>query len=208
MIRELQRCVAATAMLLAGCASIFTESAPLRYHALVVPPAPGTSGCAVRFGLRPVGIPGYVDRNEVIVDRRGSELVLSPDDLWAAPLKGEITRALGEALAVRWTGSRYVAHPWRFGETPPWSLQVVFERLDPEAGVLAVRARWALTVTADGSEIADGRADTQVGLESSGARATATAIGRAVGELADRIAVDVRTGLRPREVACGQAAAG
>jgi uncharacterized lipoprotein YmbA len=205
---------AGAAALVAGCAALLPESPPLRYHALAAGEAPRTLACDVRFGVRPVALPGYLDRDEILVERKGTEMVYAGSQVWASPLRAEVSRTLAAALAARWTGSRMVAYPWRFAEAPPWAVDAAFEQLDPVAGSLQVRARWSLVATdtgasaagsavaAGGTTVATGRLEARMPLTETGAAGTADALSRAVAELADRIAAEGRAALGTREPGC------
>jgi len=188
--------------LLVGCVSLLPAGAPVHYHALAPLPANAVAVCSVRIGVRPVAIPGYVDRAEVLIERRGTELVFSGTDVWAAPLRTEITRTLGEAVAARWSGARFVPHPWRFGEEPRWALDVAFETLDPASGMLTSRARWALLELPASKEIASGRSDERFPMPGADAAASANAISQAVAVLADQVATVGRAALAPHEPSC------
>lgn len=188
--------------LLAGCVSLLPAGAAVRYHALTRLPATEVATCAVRIGVRPVAIPGYVDRVEVLVERRGTELILSGTDVWAAPLRAELTRTVGESVAARWSGARFVPHPWRFGEEPTWILDVAFEELDPSGGQLTTRARWALLENSTSTEIVSGRFDERLAVSGADAAATVNGISQAVAVLSDRIAVAGRAALAAHESSC------
>lgn len=135
---------------LAGCVSL-GQSAPSRLYALELPPLTRSIDCPVSYSVRDLTLAGYLDRLEVVSDRRGNEIQASSSDLWAAPLKDELRRLISLTLSQRWQGSRTVAYPWRFQELPQIALNVSVERLEPSGRSFESLIRWQAFRPADGA---------------------------------------------------------
>ncbi|WP_158215435.1 PqiC family protein [Candidimonas nitroreducens] len=97
-------CVAAAAMLLAGCAA---PSANQYYTLAPEPasaPAPAPHGrLAYALSVQPVKIPAQVDRPQIVIGDSTRPAQLQPlnHSLWAAPLADEIRHALAGELSQR-----------------------------------------------------------------------------------------------------------
>lgn len=184
------------ALLLAGC-GLLPATQSSRLHALPYSEVTAVTRCAISFAIRDFRLAGHLDRAEVVTGRSGTRLELSPADLWAAPLKEELRRSLGRSLETRWTGSRQVNHPWRFGEGPELAVEVSVDRLEPEAGLLQARIRWqgwilpksAADSGADSKPITQGQFSRALTIDAGpAAQATAAAIARALDEFSAEVA--------------------
>ena len=127
-------------------------SAPVALVAL--PPAPAAevraSGAGAGTGasvlLRDVNLPGYLDGFPVVLDRKGSALIVSRDAEWAERPSMGVGRVLRDALAQRLGVSR-VLIPGD-GRIPDADLTVEFAALDPQEAALHLDARWFFSCTA------------------------------------------------------------
>jgi uncharacterized lipoprotein YmbA len=95
------------AVLLAACGS----SPPARFYTLAAPvPAAGTrtlDGPAITVG--PVSIPEAIDRPQMVTHRAANEVRVDEFARWAAPLRAEIGRVLGEHLSALRPDARIAA---------------------------------------------------------------------------------------------------
>lgn len=87
-------------LLIAGCAS----PEPSLYRLL---PRPGVQqrGGPGLLELRQVGVPGYLDRPEIVRAGEGPRLRSLPNERWAEPLGDLIGSVLGEDLTLRLPGT-------------------------------------------------------------------------------------------------------
>jgi uncharacterized lipoprotein YmbA len=123
--------------LLSSC-TVFPDSPAAKLYALDLPRGLKVGDCSLRFSLRDVQIPGYLDRPEVLLNVVGSRIDVSPLHLWAAPLTKEATRLTGLGLQERMGKSAMMPYPVRQFEKPDWLLTVVIQRF---------------VISADGSEM-------------------------------------------------------
>src|SRR5262249_18835193 len=94
--------------ILAGCSSVLAPRPdPSRFFALTAETGASSEGTAqnvaaaggLTYGVGPVSIPDYLDRNEICMRLSASELAYSPTDRWAAPLRVSIPTVLAQDLA-------------------------------------------------------------------------------------------------------------
>lgn len=114
----LRRCVSAAACAVAlvgahGCAS----TPDTRFYVLTpLPVAERPRDSASRpgplVGLRPVSLPGQLDRPQIVTRVGGNMLHLAEFDQWAAPLGDHFTRVLAENLAILIPAERVAVFPW------------------------------------------------------------------------------------------------
>ncbi len=177
---------------LSGC-NIFPPAPTAQLHTLLIAQTAQSQRCAVSFSVRDLRLAGYLDRAEILTDRTDSQVQVSSLNLWAAPIKDEIRRTVGTAINDRWTDSRLVSYPWRFGEMPAVALDLAIDQLEPVAGRLQVQARWQLlSLATPGRENSKliRHADFRQTLEvtPSGAMGTVAAINLALAALSNDIA--------------------
>jgi len=75
-------------------------SMPAAHRAEVQSPQPGTTRPIV-YGLGPIRLPAYLDRNEVATRVSPTEVTYSATDRWAAPLAATVSSVLVQILAIR-----------------------------------------------------------------------------------------------------------
>jgi uncharacterized lipoprotein YmbA len=109
--------------LLQGC-TVFPDAAPAKVYSLELLPALKSVKCDVRFAVREVSLPGFLDRAEIVLGRNESALDISSQHLWAAPLGKEMTRVISQGLSERLLGSSLMPYPIRQLEMPDLLLQV------------------------------------------------------------------------------------
>ncbi len=190
--------VLGTVALLGAC-NILPTVATSQLHSLLLAPPTVSQRCAVSFSVRDLRLAGYLDRAEIVTDRSDSRVQASSLNLWAAPIKDEARRTLGRAISERWTDSRLVAYPWRFGEMPALVLDIAIDQLEPVAGRLEVQARWQLlSLGAPGREnsrlVRNAVFRKSIDVTSADAGGTVAAINQALSLLSDDIAQSAASG--------------
>jgi ABC-type transport auxiliary lipoprotein component len=95
--------------------------------------------CPIKFSLRDVKIPGYLDRAEVLLNKVGSRVDLSASHLWAAPLSLELTRLLGQAINEQLGQSELLPYPLRQNERPEWLFHMEISRVDLDMRELSIQ---------------------------------------------------------------------
>jgi len=203
MLRPLPRIALLAACLapLAGCASLLAPKVPpTRYYVLSATPPPGGAGVApgsaadLTIGLGPVGVPGYLDRRELVTRVAPNRLEVAQLDLWGEPIGQNVKAVLAQDLASRLGGATVVVFPWNVGYAPDYRVRIDVARFEGTSdGDVVLAASWSVreerakrTVTRRESlitePVADGSAD-----------ATVAALSAALGALADEIASAIAT---------------
>lgn len=145
--------LALAAIMLSGCAALFTSDAPPpNYYvlrpAIVDASAPASVGGPV-LAIAPVQVPPYLSQKSIVTRSGANEVVLAPNDLWAGPLGDNITSVLAQDLSSIIPGNKVVVLPVSAGVPVDYEVRVEivsFERADD--GTLDLVARWM--VFADG----------------------------------------------------------
>jgi uncharacterized protein len=165
---------------LAGCA----VSDPTQFYALSreTPPRSSTASASIAMtgmdatsiggiGVGPVIMPGYLDRNQIVLRTGADKVEISTFHRWAEPLEDGIIRVLAEEIAARVPTERVVMFPWR--------------------GVVTLDTRWRI-LASNGSELGFRRSTVIQGVEGSGYEPMIAAMGRALGILGQEIAAEIR----------------
>lgn len=96
------------------------------------------------YGLGPIELPQYLDRDEVALRVSPAEVTYSQTDFWAEPLQTNLTQVLLQDLSALLGADRIVLYPWP--RTVPVSYQVLINVLNFErtaTGTL-LHARWTI----------------------------------------------------------------
>lgn len=183
--------VAMLAALLAGCASPLPPVTWLRLPAEVpgseVPPT-APVGREVWQLMAPVGLPGHLDRDALLVGTGGASLQPLGGVRWAEPLRDVVPRLLRQDLSRAW-GAPVWAAPLPPGVRPTRQLRVEFSALDVTADGRGVQlqARWSLADAQGATPPQVGEAAFVTPASGADADALAAAHRRAVQQLAQRI---------------------
>jgi uncharacterized lipoprotein YmbA len=116
--------------LLLGACTVFPEATPAKLYALDVPPMATQGPCKVRFAVRPVRLPGFLDRAEVVLADDNYQVKVSANHLWAAPLSNDMTRLVAQGLHELWGTSQLMPYPVRQAESPEWIITPEVRRLN------------------------------------------------------------------------------
>lgn len=123
----------AMAAALAGCVS----PNPVLYTLAAVPGTPQPIA-ARSVELRRIGIAGYLDRPEIVLEQAGFELRLAHNERWAEPTGTMIERVFTEDLVQRLPGTSVFAEEGAISTRPDLALEVDIQRLDADASGQAV----------------------------------------------------------------------
>jgi uncharacterized protein len=153
--------LAMSVSMLAGCSSVLAPQPDRsRFFALSAEPRAPSEGAAsvgLTYGLGPVRIPDYLDRNEICTRLSESELAYSPTDRWAAPLRSSMLTVLAQDLARQLPQGHVVTYPWP-GERVDYQIEVDVLRFEARAdGKSYLMARWAVRKGADGRTVVTAR---------------------------------------------------
>jgi uncharacterized lipoprotein YmbA len=102
-----------------------------------------TAPRGIIYGLGPIEMPEYLDRDELALRVSPAEVTYSPTDFWAEPLQTNLTRILLQDLSALLGADRIVLYPWP--RTVSVSYQVAINVLKFErtaTGEALLHARW------------------------------------------------------------------
>ncbi len=97
------------------------------------------------YGLGPIALPPYLDRNALALRVSPAEVTYSEADLWAEPLQTNLTRVVQQNLSALLGTDRIVLYPWP--RTVPVAYQIIVNVLHCEraaAGEARLQARWSI----------------------------------------------------------------
>lgn len=190
-------------LLAAGCSVLAPRPDPSRFFALTSLPdaeagpiAASPEGPAERvtYGLGPIHLPAYLDRNEVVTRVSPTELTYSPTDRWAEPLSANVSAVMLRNLSGLLGRGDVVPYPWPPTVKVDYQVEVALTRFERDsAGNGLVQARWTITEVPSGRRVAAREADlARVGTPGDAA-AAAAALSDALGELCREIAAALQT---------------
>ncbi len=141
----------AAVLAIAGCSgSLGGPSAPTRYYVLSatagptpVGPGPARSGPIV--AVTPVDLAEYLDTPGIVTRSGANEVIRADFDQWAGPLADEVSRVVGENLALMIPTDRLTVSPGSGGLPIDYRIVIeiaTFERDD--ANNVRLLARWAI----------------------------------------------------------------
>jgi len=147
--------IATTALLLGVLvASACSPLAPIpdRSRFFTLTPAPAAQADAetseraalIVYGLGPVILPAYLDRNQVATRLSPTEVAYSQWDRWAEPLGTNVSSVLQQQLASELGTDTIVAYPW-VGIPVDYQIEVRLLRFESDTtGASYLVARWTI----------------------------------------------------------------
>jgi uncharacterized lipoprotein YmbA len=137
---------------LGGCSVLAPQRDPSRFFTLspmteagldAKPPSGSGGTSRLTYGLGPVTLAAYLDRNEIATRVNPTEVVYSPTERWAEPPESEIARTLLRNLSALLGPDRIV--PWPTAVRVDRQIEVAvlrFERVG--TGACELTARWSV----------------------------------------------------------------
>jgi len=99
----------------------------------------------VTIGIRPVELPAYLDRQQIVTRVSANELHLAGFDEWAEPLEDNFTRVLMENLSILLPTDSFIILHTRGPEPADYQVQVEVIRFDGRlGGDASLLARWTI----------------------------------------------------------------
>lgn len=158
------------------------------YHRLVAVPGNPARAAARVVELRRIGVPGYLDRSEIVRAGPGSRLEVLRNIRWGEPLGGMASRVLAEDLAQRLPGSTVLADAGAIRLAADVTVETELQRFEADpSGAVELAAQVAFRF-GPGRPGAARSFRFSVPVEGQGAPAVAAAMSGALGRLADAIA--------------------
>jgi len=142
-------------LLVLGCGTLSAKPDPSRFFTLsaltqnepnAAKPSSGTPG--ISLGVGPVTLPGYLDRQEIVVRIAQNQLILSENDRWAEPLDENVARVLSQNIAFLLRAERINAYPWPIDRKPVYQVEIEMLRFETDAEHQArLSTRWVVRNT-------------------------------------------------------------
>jgi hypothetical protein len=206
-MKDARTCLIAVCLLAGGCSVLGPRPDPSRFFALAssrdveagaVTRAAGGPAGEVTYGLGPIRLPAYLDRNEVVTRVSPTELAYSPTDRWAEPLSANVSAVLTRNLSAFLGRPDIVLYPWPGTVKVDYQVEVGLTRLERDAaGNGLLRARWTIIEVSSGRRVVVRESDlTRPGMSNDTA-ASAAALSDALGELCREIAAALQALPRP-----------
>lgn len=178
---------ALAALALAAALSACSTPEP-DYYRLDVPAGPVSQAPAATVEVRRVSLAGYLDRPEVVVAAGGGRVEPLGSARWAGPLDGEVGRALAAALAQRLPRATVVAEGGAVRADGDLVVELDLRRFEPTAaGTAELEALVAVRRPGDDPRSMR-RVQASVPVAGQGTAAQVTALGQALGKVADEAA--------------------
>lgn len=188
--------LACTLAMVTGCA----VSDPSRYYTLGSAndsggaPRRAMSDSQLTVGVGPVSIPGYLNRLQLVTRVGDDQVEVWPYDRWAEPVDSGIAQALANGIAAGLDSDRVTPFPWRGSVSRLIEYQVVVAvlRFDGSPGHdVTLDTRWRL-VGKDAKELLFRRSTITERATGAGVPALVAAMNRAIGTLAQEIALEIQ----------------
>jgi uncharacterized protein len=145
-----------------GCGSIFPKPRPSRLYGLtsLSPPehatdpsaGPGRAGLEIAdsrpmsVGIGPIRLPGYLDREEIMIRVEPNRFNILEDERWAEPLDENLARVLMQNLSILLRTDQIFVFPWPRNEKPSYRVDVEVLRFESNsASQSQLTARWTIT---------------------------------------------------------------
>lgn len=138
-------------LLLAGCGSSPRSS----HYVLTAQNAstdPQTDSPVV--GIRPVEIPAYLKRNNLISQLDGNKLEIAGLHVWGEPLDQGIERVIGLNLAMLLNTRQILFFPWHPSRSPHYAVEVTLVKLHVIDNVGNLVAEWQVYRTDTSASVA------------------------------------------------------
>ena len=170
------------AFVLKGCAS----SNPNLYS-LDLRPGPVREGVRRMVVVRGVGLPRYLDREEIVRAAGGVRLRVAQNDWWGEPLRVMLRRVLAADLAQRLPSADVLGEGGPIAARPDAEVEVDVQRFDRSPGGPVVFEGYA-AITGPGRPRALDRLRVEVPVRADTTEAQVDAMSTALGQVADVIA--------------------
>lgn len=102
-------------------------------------------GQGVAIGIRPVALPRYLDRPQIVTRASRNQLDIADFDQWAEPLKDSIANVIAENLSILIPTDSIAVFPWNRSTPVHYQLAVEVTRFEGNAGGDSLLiARWSV----------------------------------------------------------------
>ncbi len=180
-------------LLLAGLALASCRSPEPSYYTLAPSPGPAIGGAPPLVELRRPGIAGYLDRSEIVRSNSAYQLKLDSSERWGEPFSDMVARVLAEDLHNRLPGTTVFTSTGAISADTGAKIEIDLQRLDADAtGQIQLLAQVAITRGTDRDNATAQTVRITVAAPGSSTRDYVQAMSQALGQVADRIASQLR----------------
>lgn len=164
------------------------QSAPTRLYTLyaITPDAIRADYGGPPIRLDAVHFPPSLDRIEVVHDLGPGEMALSDVDHWSAPLGQTARQALSADLIARLPSAK-VIYPHLVKPTDALGVSVDVLEFNTDRQGVYLQASWVVSTSGQSAAVSGGTATLHSDASAPDAAATARALSKLLGQLADRI---------------------
>ncbi len=185
----------------AGCSVLAPRPDSTRFFTLTpidgsqAPPAEGVSGSKqpLTYGLGPITLPPYLDRNGMAVRVSPTEIRYSAVDHWAEPLRVSVPRVLMANISTLLKNDHIVNYPWEASSAVDYRIEVEVLRFESTAaGNHHVGARWGIKDGRSGKELVTRTSNIERAGGTADPAASAAALSAALADLSNEIVAAAR----------------
>jgi uncharacterized lipoprotein YmbA len=156
-------------------------------------PPEATASWAHLVKVRRPAIAGYLDRAEIVSRVADYRLRVASGESWSEPFGDMIGRVLGEDLGERLRGSIVFSEASPISADPDAVVSVDIQRFDVgDDGDVTLRAEVAIERARDRATASVSNVDLKAHPRAAGTAALARAMSDLIGQLADRVALDLK----------------
>jgi uncharacterized lipoprotein YmbA len=193
----------ALALSFAGCPSFAPTPDRTRYFTLTAQAEPGAAknpGLGeLWLGVGPIRIPGYLDREELVVRIAQNRFDVAQNDRWIEPLEESLSRVMAQNLYALLGSERIVRYPWPNNRRITHQVEVEIFRFEPTAeGEAHLSARWAINDAATRQALSAKASVFKRPLKGQSREAAVDALSELLADLSREIADAVRAAVRQK----------
>jgi len=188
-------------LVLAGACSLIPKARPepTRFYTLGLPVPPHPSSSAqFRLGVGPIVFPGYLDQSQLVHRLADERVAYAPTDRWAGTLRGQFERALVLRLMAELDTDEITTFPWWPRRPVDAAVKITLLAFETDAsGMARLDALWKVGPGKGDDVLVTGQTSIREPVAfGGGAEAEVAALDRALAQLAQAIAIDVRRAVR------------
>ena len=130
-----------------GCASTekarFYTLSPLTQNESQIRPKPSDKGPVV--GIKPIKLPDYLERPQIVTRTGQNEIEIAEFDRWAGSLKEDLSRVLAENLSMLLSTDLVLIFPWQRTIPIEYTVDLEIIRFDGKLSQnVSLSARWVI----------------------------------------------------------------
>jgi uncharacterized protein len=169
------------------------ESTRFYTLALAVPPRAHVGAEPLAVGLGPITFPGYLDQAQLVTRIDDERVAFAPTDRWAGSLRNQFERALSLRLMGALDTDDVATFPWWPGRRIDASVQVTVLAFEPDTtGQARLDALWKVKDGKRDEILEAGQTSIREPIDAGGPEAAVAALDRALDQLAQALAADIR----------------